>query len=182
MNRTIGITIKLKETCDDILAECNLIGKNLGEKATDELEGDIKNPDNPETRSIICRAHTEAFGNIKLVCRKYLLRGRLTDDNTLERIIASVTPGAQEGDDPTVVYEEVDFDLSIPNFDTSVTDALKNHMHKYIVDYVMWRFLQHQADAKCAEYKKLAEEEDLPNISQDLTCRDNFIRRKIHIF
>lgn len=191
MDRNITITINLGQTVHDLLVECNLIGKNLVDAANYELQADIKSPDDPETRSIICRAHTEAFGNVKLACRRYLLKGRIEDDNKLERLGVLVDsddpdfadlPPTDQSTDLKWKWDEVDLDMKIPNFDTAVTDALKNHIHKYIVDYVMWRFLQNQQDDKCGEYKKLADEEDLPNIVKDLSCRDRFIHRTPQFF
>lgn len=191
MDRNITITINLGQTVHDLLVECNLIGKNLVDAANYELQADIKSPDDPETRSIICRAHTEAFGNVKLACRRYLLKGRIEDDNKLERLGVQVDstdpdyadiPPADQSTGLKWKWDEVDLGMKIPNFDTAVTDALKNHIHKYIVDYVMWRFLQNQQDDKCGEYKKLADEEDLPNIVKDLSCRDRFIHRTPQFF
>ena len=229
MDVNVNIDIKLEQTLNDLLVECNLIGKNMVDKANQQLQSEIMNPDDSETKSIICRAHTEAIGNVKLACRRYLTTGRVSDTNTLERLYDSVTfyqkrvkkiisgttqwvnvfiydgeevykygdtvkkvsddtiiagVSASElttqanGGVATITYATVPLNLLIPNWDTAVTDALKNHIHKYIVDYVMWRFLQNQADDKCAEYKKLADEEDYPNIENDLTCRDRFIRRQ----
>ena len=179
MDKLIAIEIRLEQTLNDILAECNLIGKNMGEEASAQLQADIKSPDNPETRSILCRAHTEAFGNVKLACHRYITMGRVEDDNRLERLVSSVDTD-QQGNVTAVHYETVTLELKIPDFNVAVTDALKNHIHKYIVDYVMWRFLQNQADVKCAEYKKLAEEDDYPAIEHDLTIRDRFTSRKPH--
>ncbi len=179
MDKNITITIDFEQTVHDLLVECNLIGKNMVDAANYELQADIKSPDDPETRSIICRAHTEAIGNVKLACRRYLSVGRDDDDNKLERIayLLQPTDDGYSSDGNNVRWEDVEFELSIPNFDIAVTDALKNHIHKYVVDYVMWRFLQNQEDNKCGEYKKLAEEEDYPNIVKDLSCRDRFVRR-----
>lgn len=174
MDKKITIDIYLEQTLNDILAECNLIGKNLGETVNDELSADIKSPDDAETHSIICRAHTEAFGNVKLACCRYLSYGRVEDDNKLERLAHVKTVDGKE----VVEYEVVTLELKIPDFNIAVTDALKNYIHKYIVDYVMWRFLQNQSDPKCAEYKKLADEEDYPNIEKTLSIRDRFISRK----
>lgn len=183
MDKQIQIEISLEQTVHDLLVECNLIGKNMVDAANFELQADIKSPDDPETRSIICRAHTEAWGNVKLACRRYLTTGRLEDDNRLERLVDPDTIVRDEdGNVTSFSYESLLLDLSIPSFDTAVTDALKNHIHKYMVDYVMWRFLQNQHDDKCGEYKKLADEEDYPNIVRDLSCRDRFIHRTAQFF
>ena len=224
MDKSITIDIYLEQTVHDILVECNLIGKNMVDAANKDLQADIMTPDDKQTKSIICRAHTEAFGNVKLACRRYLTTGRLEDDNKLERLAKSASYNQKQGkkqgqwvavwkyqgmevwkdgstykavvDDAVVSgatdsnvtavngsasdveYEVVTLELLIPNFDIAVTDALKNHIHKYVVDYVMWRFLQNQADEKCSEYKKLADDEDYVNIERDLTCRDRFVNRQ----
>ena len=225
MGKRITIDIYLQQTCNDVLTECNLISKNLGEDFSIQLKSDIASPDDGETRGIIMRGHTEALGNVKRAARKYLLSGRTEDDNKLERLATATysqakdqhghdlydctvngepvvvwkdgneykkssdntpvtpdaTPTVKYSDTPTSVdYDTVTLEMDIPGWDTAVTDALKNHIHKYIVDYVMWRFLQNQHDPKCAEYKKLADEEDMPLIEEDLTMRDRLTNRKPH--
>lgn len=216
MERTITIELRLKETTDDVVAACNMISKNLGEAASEELKSDIASPYDVESRSIICRAHTEAFGNLKYKAMKYLTTGRTEDDNRLERLVRSsstvTTPNntfststAYEAGDKcvyqskawefvtdksagswdanvvkeisfktevTATFETVTLVMKIPNFNTSATDALKNFAHKYIVDYVMWRFLQNQANDKAGEYKELADKEDLVNFEQALLARE----------
>lgn len=228
----ISIDILLQQTINDLLVECNLIGKNMVDKANQQLMAEIMTPDDPETKSIICRAHSEAIGDVKKACRRYMKTGRISDSNVLERLhsstnthtvnvqvvvdnvykdlykyqdiqvykvssnnykavsdgntVSGATDSNVEQVTKTVVdsveYAVVPLEMDIPNWDIAVTDALKNHIHKYIVDYVMWRFLQNQADEKCAEYKKLADEEDYPNIEHDLTCRDRFTRRQAQFY
>lgn len=211
MEKKITIDIYLEQTCNDLVTECNLIGKNLPTGSDNEsvnysrqLMADIMSPDDGETRSIVMRAHTEALGNVKRACRKYLTSGRTEDDNKLERLATVTYKPTYETDgngNPTstpardenghiiysdevdeVEYEKVELEMVIPGWDTAVTDALKNHIHKYIVDYVMWRFLQNQHDPKCAEYKKLADDEDMPLIEEDLTMRDRLANRKAHFW
>lgn len=211
MEKKITIDIYLEQTCNDLVTECNLIGKNLPTGSDNksvnysrQLMADIMSPDDGETRSIVMRAHTEALGNVKRACRKYLTSGRTEDDNKLERLATVTYKPTYETDgngNPTstpatdenghiiysdevdeVEYEKVELEMVIPGWDTAVTDALKNHIHKYIVDYVMWRFLQNQHDPKCAEYKKLADDEDMPLIEEDLTMRDRLANRKAHFW
>jgi hypothetical protein len=43
-------------------------------------------PDDDEVKPIVARAMTEAFGEVKRKCQRYLLFGRDADDNRLERI------------------------------------------------------------------------------------------------
>ena len=168
----IKITIDLGEVCDDVVTQCRLISKQLGTEVDSEIRADIQSPDSDETRSIVCRAATEAIGQIKYAAQRYLRVGRSEDSNTLERL-GSVTT---VGDKDVVTYEKQEFKLYIPNFNLAVTDALKSSMHKYVCDHIMWRFLQNQASEKAGEYKTLAETEDLGDITVKLNARTTFRR------
>lgn len=77
-----------------------------------------------------------------------------------------------------ITYESVVIALEIENFNTAVTDHLKSSIHKYVVDWCMYRFLQDQLADKAGEYKGLADGEDSSNIIHDLNMRENFNRRK----
>lgn len=176
--KNISIAIDLGEVCNDVLANCNLIAQSVKDGALADIRANVQEPDNPETRGIICRAVTEAVGSVKVACQRYLDKGRLTDNNNLERLVASTETDASTGEVTAVTYEVVTFDMKIPNFNTAVTDHLKSSMHKYIVDHVMWRFLQDQVADKAAEYKKLADDEDYPNIISDLNSRERYTMRR----
>lgn len=78
----------------------------------------------------------------------------------------------------TIEYETITLELFIPNFNTSVTDALKSQIHKYVVDYTMGRFLQDQVADKAAEYKALADGEDYPRIVKLVNTRESYTARK----
>lgn len=78
----------------------------------------------------------------------------------------------------TIEYETVTLELFIPNFNTSVTDALKSQIHKYVVDYTMGRFLQDQVADKAGEYKALADDEDYPRIVKLVNTRESYTARK----
>ena len=178
----ITLTFSLEQVCNDILAKCNLISKGMKDEAMADIRADIASPDSDETRSIICRAVTEAFGNLKIAAQRWLTTGRTTDNNNLERLVASVTyvqEGGQDTDEvDTITYENVVLSMAIPNFNTAVTDGMKSHMHKYVVNYVMGRFLQDQYADKAAEYTKEAAETDYPQIVSDLNAREEFGKRK----
>lgn len=111
-----------------------------------------------------------------MACQRYLGKGRDTDSNDLERLVASSEKDS-DGNVTSVVYEKIKIELLIPNFNTAVTDHLKSMIHKFVVDYVMERFLQDQVADKAAEYKKLAVEEDYPNIISDLNSRERYTMR-----
>ena len=193
--KRIELTFDLEQVCNDVLAKCNLISESIKEAGLEDIKANVAEPDNPETRSIINRAVTEAFGRVKVACQRYLTVGRTEDNNQLERLVKSVTYAKKyvevEDDNGNVTEELVDSDeiatieyesvllvLEIPNFNLAVTDDLKSAVHKFVVDYVMGRFLQDQVADKAAEYKELADGEDYRKIVSDLNCRDRYTMRR----
>lgn len=185
--KVIVLTFDLGEICNDVLAKCNLIGQGLKDDTLADTRANIMEPDAPETRSIISRAITEAFGKVKIACSRWLATGRTIDDNRLERIIAGDTEDTEkqtaEGDETeteesaeedSMKYEKITLTLLIPNFNVAATDHLKSSIHKYAVDYIMSRFLQDQLPDKAAEYKQICDGEDYNNIVKDLNMRENF--------
>lgn len=83
------VLIKLlkKQIVNDVATECNIIGRTLQRNPeTEEQGGDIMTPDDELTKPIVARAITEGFGEVKRICQRYLVMGRDTDDNRLERI------------------------------------------------------------------------------------------------
>lgn len=175
--KKITLKFDLGEVCNDLLAKCNLIAQSIHDAALQDIKSNVQEPDNPETRSIICRAVTEAFGAVKVAAQRYLNVGRSTDTNALERLVAS-TKTDTDGNVTEVTYETVTLELAIPNFNTAVTDHLKSTIHKYVVDWTMGRFLQDQVADKAAEYKGLADNEDYPNIISDLNARERYVMRR----
>lgn len=247
--KKITLKFDLEQVANDLLTKCNLISTSVRDEALADIKAQILEPDSPETRSIINRAVTEAFGNVKSACQRYLKTGRTIDDNTLERMVKDIvfakktvnvqatdnmgclifnvaldgdTPvqcykedekyynledgelyydaeaEPQEGETPVtaditpvmvnetittdevdrIIYEVVVLELFIPNFNTSVTDALKSSIHRYVVDYTMGEFLRDQLADKSAEYTQLAETKDYPSIVTHLNARDRFNVRK----
>ena len=233
--KKINLEFDLEQVCNDVLVKCNQISQSVRDEAMEDIKANVLEPDNPESRSIINRAVTEAFGEVKVICQRYLKVGRTVDNNVLERIIKKVTytkkravdsqgrelytvwkgegpdgvfetcykednkyyteagvlfyedDGATDAevtelyvDDEidTMEYEKIPLELFIPNFNVAVTDHLKSSIHKYVVDYIMSRFLQDQLADKAAEYKGLADGEDRAMIIRDLYARDRFNFRK----
>lgn len=234
--KKITLNFDLGQIANDVLVKCNLISKSIKEEAMSDIAASVQTPDSPETVSIINRSLTEAFGNVKRACQRYLKTGRSTDNNMLEQMVSNVTyikglrqviddnghpvyeaivstevvdvyteddgttwkkvsegmtvtpdvgttpqPKMEEYDTDdidTITYETVTLELFIPNFNVSVTDALKSSIHKYVVDYIMGRFLQDQVTDKAGEYAGLADGKDMQDISKNLTARDKFTARK----
>lgn len=205
--KNISLVFDMGQVCNDVLVRCFVISQSLMDEAQQEIKASIQSPDAPETRSIINRAVTEAIGNLKVAAQRYLTTGRTEDNNSLERLVAgikeysyadngdgtwteivTITKDGNQNDETRIVYErgkeradleyeKVNFLLEIPNWNIAMTDPLKNHMHKYIVDYVMGQFLADQYGDKAAEYEKKASA-DYKNVMTDLTSRDNYTKRK----
>lgn len=205
--KKISLDFDMGQVCNDVLVKCFVISQSLMDEAQQEIKASIQSPDAPETRSIINRAVTEAIGNLKVAAQRYLTTGRTEDNNSLERLVAgikeysyadngdgtwteivTITKDGNQNDETRIVYEKgkeradleyekVNFLLEIPNWNIAMTDPLKNHMHKYIVDYVMGQFLADQYGDKAAEYEKKASA-DYTNVMSDLTSRDNYTKRK----
>ena len=234
--KKITLNFDLGQIANDVLVKCNLISKGIKEEAMSDIAASVQTPDSPETVSIINRSLTEAIGNVKRACQRYLKTGRSTDNNMLEQMISNVTyikgerqvidddgrpvyealvseevvkvytedegttwksedddtevtpdvgttptPKMEEYDTDdidTITYETITLELYIPNFNVSVTDALKSSIHKYVVDYIMGRFLQDQVTDKAGEYAGLADGKDMQDIGKNLTARDQFNVRK----
>jgi hypothetical protein len=205
--KNISLDFDMGQVCNDVLVKCFVISQSLMDEAQQEIKASIQSPDAPETRSIINRAVTEAIGNLKVAAQRYLTTGRTEDNNSLERLVAgikeysyadngdgtwteivTITKDGNQNDETRIVYErgkeradleyeKVNFLLEIPNWNIAMTDPLKNHMHKYIVDYVMGQFLADQYGDKAAEYVEKASA-DYKNVMTDLTSRDNYTKRK----
>lgn len=119
---------------------------------------------------------TESGGTTTTVYKKVSNDEEVTvqDSSALSEVMVNDT---SQG--PTeMTFETVTLTLQIPNFNLSVTDHLKSSIHKYVVDYVMGRFLQDQVADKAAEYRDEAENVDLANIIRDLNARERYTMRK----
>lgn len=206
--KKIDLSFNLGQVCNEVLAKCYQVSLNLQDDAQKDIRVNIESPDSTEVKSIINRSITEAIGNIKIACQRYLTNGRTQDNNNLERIVkgskkytyidnknetwtevvtttiiggeseetSSVVDKAGE-DREEILYETVTLNLEIPNFNIAVTDGLKNHMHRYIVDYVMSQFLADQYSEKAGQYSENVKA-DYSNIQSDLMSRDNYTYRR----
>ena len=63
--RNINLQFDLGQILNDVLAKCNLISSGIKDENQADIRATIMAPDSPETRSIINRSLTEAFGNVK---------------------------------------------------------------------------------------------------------------------
>ena len=92
-----------------------------------------------------------------------------------EEVTSTVTKAGNDREES--IYETVTLKLKIPNWNVAVTDALKSHCHRYIVDYVMSQFLMDQFADKAGTYGESATA-DYNNIKSDLLSRDNYTLRR----
>ncbi len=205
--KLITLDFSMEQVCNDILARCYVVSQGMVDEAQKDIRANIESPDSDETRSIINRAVTEAIANIKLAAQRYQTTGRVEDNNNLERlvkgirkyaytdnedgtwteIVTTIIDGEENETTATVnkagkdreetIYETVTLKLEIPNWNVAVTDALKSHCHRYIVDYVMSQFLMDQFADKAGTYGESATA-DYNNIKSDLLSRDNYTLRR----
>ena len=205
--KLITLNFSMEQVCNDVLARCYVVSQGMVDEAQKDIRANIESPDSDETRSIINRAVTEAIGNIKLAAQRYLTTGRVEDNNNLERlvngtrkyaytdnkngtwteVVTTIIDGEENETTTTVnkagkdreetIYETVTLKLEIPNWNVAVTDALKSHCHRYIVDYVMSQFLMDQFADKAGTYGESATA-DYNNIKSDLLSRDNYTLRR----
>ena len=205
--KLITLDFSMEQVCNDILARCYVVSQGMVDEAQKDIRANIESPDSDETRSIINRAVTEAIANIKLAAQRYQTTGRVEDNNNLERlvkgirkyaytdnkngtwteVVTTIIDGEENETTATVnkagkdreetIYETVTLKLEIPNWNVAVTDALKSHCHRYIVDYVMSQFLMDQFADKAGNYGESATA-DYNNIKSDLLSRDNYTLRR----
>lgn len=205
--KLITLNFSMEQVCNDILARCYVVSQGMVDEAQKDIRANIESPDSDETRSIINRAVTEAIANIKLAAQRYQTTGRVEDNNNLERlvkgirkyaytdnkngtwteVVTTIIDGEENETTATVnkagkdreetIYETVTLKLEIPNWNVAVTDALKSHCHRYIVDYVMSQFLMDQFADKAGNYGESATA-DYNNIKSDLLSRDNYTLRR----
>lgn len=205
--KLITLNFSMEQVCNDVLARCYVVSQGMVDEAQKDIRANIESPDSDETRSIINRAVTEAIANIKLAAQRYQTTGRVEDNNNLERLVkgirkyaytdnedgtwtevmTTIIDGEENETTATVnkagkdreetIYETVTLKLEIPNWNVAVTDALKSHCHRYIVDYVMSQFLMDQFADKAGTYGESATA-DYNNIKSDLLSRDNYTLRR----
>lgn len=85
--KTLSIRLYKQQLVNDVRVECSLLARALQRTAeTSEQGDDIANVLDDVTLPVVARALTEGFGKVKEVCQRYLVMGRETDDNRLERL------------------------------------------------------------------------------------------------
>lgn len=100
--KSIDIELKKSQILNDVVARMNVLGRTLEQDENlRTLAGYIASPDDNETKPIVARALTEGFDRVKNVCQRFLVYGRTTDDNRLERLNESETVLEENFNDPS---------------------------------------------------------------------------------
>lgn len=95
----LDIKLSKQNIVNDVAAELNLYGRTLeltaaGKDQTAdnlrELANYIRTPDDNETKPIVARSMQEAWNTVKESCQRYLVVGRIDDDNRMEAITNEV--------------------------------------------------------------------------------------------
>ena len=169
--QTILITLEKKQIVNDISVQCGIIGRTLQKQPeSEELAAEIMTPDDVETKPVVARSIVEAWGEVKKVCQRYLTKGRITDNNNLERIAKTGSNNEQE-------YGKFLLELSMPaSFNIGLTETIKSNSHRMIVDYAMRAVLANQLPEKAAEYERLYAA-DVENLRASLRARQRMTRR-----
>ena len=179
---------KVKTFCQRYLKQGRTVDNNILERIVKSITY-VKVQDKDEEKDV--NLYTCKESGVNHVVYKFITITGIAP-NTIETItwkdvetdsivIPDATPEPKMVDTDeidTIDYESILLELFIPNFNVSVTDDLKSSIHKYVVDWIMYRFLQDQLADKAAEYKALAEDEDHRSITKDLNARESFNFRK----
>lgn len=237
----IVIKLQKKQIANDVLTECAIVGRTLQLSAEgEELGGNIMNPYGDLTRPVMARGMTEGFAEVKRVCQRYLVMGKVTDDNRLEKIderktveeiirdgkgrydlvqhttyligISSdqkVTLYSVHGNEIGTVngngiieyspafsgpislkteaasvkvtylhgeFGELDLYLEMPaSFNIGMTESIKSHSHRMIVDHIMFLIMFNQYPEKAGLYKDRFTT-DIEGLRQALQARTAFGR------
>lgn len=84
--RTILINLFKKQILNDVAIEANMMARVLRRNPeTEDQANDLMDLTDELNYPTLARAMTEGFGEVKQVCQRYLVTGRDTDDNRLER-------------------------------------------------------------------------------------------------
>lgn len=193
--KTINLSFDLEQVANDILTKCNLISIAIKDEALEDIRANVQEPDNPETRSIINRAVTEAFGHVKVACQRYLKVGRINDNNNLERMVKNLTT-TKEYRDVQVTYnghpvytvniDGVQTDIYLDGDDASndwkkVSDGSVVFVEEFDGSYrpKMERKLVDTGNVDSIEYETVALELAIPNFNVAVT---DALKSDIHLY
>lgn len=117
----LDILLKKQNIVNDVAAELNLYGRTLELSANSEdknaanikeLANYIRTPDDNETKPVVARSMLEGWNAVKESCQRYLVRGRVQDDNRLEAITEKLTESGLV-DTASITYPATLFHLSL---------------------------------------------------------------------
>lgn len=144
----------------DVISVAHVTGRRLFSPGQEEKASDIQTPEEGADRYIVARALSTALANVRQRCARYLVTGRLLDDNRLE---------APEGDYVLL--------LRMPdNWNYGATTQLTSLMHTHVVDYCVYSIFEKTNPEEAANYLARADDE-LVRIKGVLELRTTPVRR-----
>lgn len=144
----------------DVISVAHVTGRRLFSPGQEEKASDIQTPEEGADRYIVARSLSTALANIRQRCARYLVTGRLLDDNRLE------TP---DGDYVLL--------LRMPdNWNYGETTQLTSLMHTHVVDYCVYSIFEKTNPEEAANYLARADDE-LVRIKGVLELRTTPVRR-----
>lgn len=89
--KEVTITLKRSEIVSDVVSTAHIVGRRLNVPGNEEKAADIQTPEEGVDKYIVARAVAEGLSAVRKECGRYLNKGRLSDDNTLEDIESDYT-------------------------------------------------------------------------------------------
>lgn len=141
--RNVTIVLNREEIMGDVISVAHVTGRRLFSPGQEEKASDIQTPEEGADRYIVARALSAALANIRQRCARYLVTGRLLDDNRLE---------APEGDYVLL--------LRMPdNWNYGAATQLTSLMHAHVVDYCVYSIFEKTNPEEAANYLARADDE-----------------------
>ena len=163
--KEIAITLKRREIVNDVISSAHVVGRRLSVPGNEEKAADIQTPEEGADKSIVARALSEGLRAVRKECGRYLSKGRLSDDNTLEDL------------DSDYLLE-----LQMPDrWNFGVTSRLTNVANAYVRDWCIYSIFEKTNPNEAANYLNRANL-SLSEIKPILELRIAPVRRNGHLF
>lgn len=163
--KEIAITLKRREIVSDVISSAHVVGRRLSVPGNEEKAADIQTPEEGADKYIVARALSEGLSAVRKECGRYLSKGRLSDDNTLEDL------------DSDYLLE-----LQMPDrWNFGVTSRLTNVANAYVRDWCIYSIFEKTNPNEAANYLNRANL-SLSEIKPILELRIAPVRRNGHLF
>lgn len=134
--KTVTITLKRDEIMSDVVSAAHIVGRRLSVPGAEENASYVQTPEDGVDKYVVARAMTEGLSAVRKECGRYLNKGRLVDDNTLE--------------DVTGNYE---LTLSMPDrWNFGATSRLTSLANGYVRDWCIYSIFEKTNPSEAAGY------------------------------